>query len=100
MLSIIFGPRQAYTTLATFPTLRCSDAMSRTKRCIAILKAFVEGKKVWEVSTTKRVLAAACRNPAGMLDAKTIGTPMAVVIAVALALCLATCGRAIHNSPW
>jgi len=44
MLSIIFGPRQAYTTLATFPTLR-APMSCHARRCIAILKSFDEGQE-------------------------------------------------------
>jgi len=39
MLSIIFGPQQAYTTLATFPTLR-AHLVTYEAVDLAILKPF------------------------------------------------------------
>ena len=44
MLSIIFGPPQAYTTLAIFPTLRY--LVTHEAVHLVILKSFVEDKKI------------------------------------------------------
>jgi hypothetical protein len=46
MLSIIFGPRLAYTTLTAFSTLRAPIPCNPRRSGLAILKSFVEDKKM------------------------------------------------------
>ena len=46
MLSIIFGPPQAYTTLAIFPTLRAPISVTHEAVHLVILKSFVEDRKI------------------------------------------------------